>query len=377
METGMTHYREGKMKDKLSVGIVGAGRGTSFIRSFTTIAETEVTAICDISEAKLTATAEKYGIKKRFTEYEKMLNDDLDVVVIATPENLHVPQSIMALNAGKHVISEVTAATSIEQCYELVRTVRKSETKYMMAENSCYSRSNILIQNMVCKGLFGEIYFGEGEYVHNVKSLHHDSQGNPTWRHYWQVGINRCNYATHSLGPVLQWLNERAVTVSCLGTGVHTDPEHAMEDTVLMLCKTESNALIKIRIDMLSNRPANTYYSLQGTKGCYEGTRGFGDKQKVWLADYPGESGWQPLSDFEDEFMPERWKNPPEEALRAEHVSGEYFMLRDFVDSILHDTDPPVDVYTAMDFTVPGLVSEESISNGGVPVRVPDFREID
>ncbi len=42
-----------------------------------------------------------------------------------------------------------------------------------------------------------------------------------------------------------------------------------------------------------------------------------------------------------------------------------------------NDTTPPIDVYTAMDFTVPGLVSEASITNGGAPVEVPDFRLID
>ena len=128
---------------------------------------------------------------------------------------------------------------------------------------------------------------------------------------------------------------------------------------------------------MLSNRPPNTYCSLQRTKGCYEGTRGFGDKPKVWLSDYSKNYEWRPLSDFEEEFLPERWKNPPIEALKTGDVSGEYFELRDFVDSIIHDTDPPIDVYDAMDFTVPGLLSEESIANGGAPVQVPDFREID
>ena len=362
------------MKNQLKVGIVGMHRGSGFIQSFTTITETEVAAICDLNEDTLNRVAEQHGIEKRFTDYEHMLADEnIDIVVLATPENLHVPQSIAALEADKHVVSEVTAATDLEQCYDLVRAVRKSQTKYMMAENSCYHQSNALIGNMVRQGLFGEIYFGEGEYVHNVKSLHHDSQGSPTWRYYWQVGINRCNYATHSLGPVLQWFDERVATVSCLGTGVNTDPEHAMEDTILMLCKTEKGALIKIRIDMLSNRPPNTYYSLQGTKGCYEGTRGFGDAPKVSFDD----GAWQPLSDFEDEFLPERWKNPPEEAVKANNVSGEYFELRDFVDSILQDTQPPLDVYATMDFTVPGLLSEQSIANGGAPVEVPNFRELD
>ena len=366
------------MKKKFNVGIVGARRGTGHIQPFRTIMETDVAALCDLNEETLHTVATEHGIAKQFTDYEKLLeDDDIQIIVLATPENLHVSQTISALNAGKHVISEVTAAVSLDQCAELVRAVKKSRTKYMMAENYCYLKSNVLIGNMVRQGMFGEIYFGEGEYLHSIKSLHHDSEGNPTWRYYWQVGVNRCNYATHHLGPVLQWFNERVVSVCCLGTGVHTDPEHTMEDTVMMLCKTESDALIKIRVDMLSNRPANSYYSLQGTRGCYEGKRGLGDQPKVWLAESgPGEE-WMPLSAFEEEFLPERWKNPPQEAAHLTDGLGDYFELRDFVDCILQDTEPPLDVYTALDFTVPGLVSEQSIANGGVPVEVPDFRNLD
>jgi len=366
------------MKDQLNVGIVGARRGSYFITPFRMIAETEVAAVCDLNQGTLNAVTTEYGITKRFTDYEKLLeDDDINIVVLATPENLHVPQTVAALDAGKHVISEVTAATSIDQCYELVRSVRKSRTEYMMSENHCYAKSSMLIGNMVRQGVFGEIYFGEGEYLHNIKSLHHDSQGNPTWRYYWQVGVNRCNYATHHLGPVLQWFDERVVNVSCLGTGVHTDPEHEMEDTIMMLCKTESGALIKIRVDMLSNRPPNSYYSLQGTKGCYEAARGFGDRPKIWLAESDHGGEWSSLSTFEAEFLPAPWRNPPQEAAQMKNCLAEYFELRDFVDSILHDTQPTLDVYRALDFTVPGLVSEQSIVNGGTPVEVPNFRDID
>ena len=363
------------MANKLKVGIVGAHRGSSYFQPFSTITETEVTAVCDINETTLQSVAERFNVPHQFTDYTEML-DTVDLVVLATPENLHVPQSIEALDAGKHVISEVTAAVKLEECYDLVRAVRKSTAKYTMAENTCYAKHNVLIRNMVEKGLFGELYFGEGEYLHNIKSLHHDAEGNPTWRYYWQVGINRCNYATHSLGPVLQWFGERVVSVCCLGTGVRTDPEHAMEDTVMMLCKTQSGGLIKIRIDMLSNRPANSYFSLQGTKGSYESSRGFGAQPKIWLRDFEAGEVWKPLSEYEPEFLPERWKNPPIEAQNVGDL-GEYFKVRDFIDSILNDTTPPIDVYTAMDFTVPGLVSEQSIANGGAPVEVPDFRKVE
>lgn len=363
------------MTDKIKVGIVGAHRGSSYFQPFATITETEVASVCDINEETLKNVAERYNVAQKFTNYTEML-DAVDLVVLATPENLHVPQSIEALEAGKHVISEVTAAVNLEECYDLVRAVRKSSAKYTMAENTCYSQSNVLIRSLVENGLFGDVYFGEGEYLHNIKSLHHDASGNPTWRYYWQVGINRCNYATHSLGPVLQWFGERVVSVCCLGTGVITDPEHAMEDTVMMLCKTKGDGLIKIRIDMLSNRPANSYFSLQGTKGCYESSRGFGAQGKIWLSEFEAGEQWKPLSEMESDFLPDRWKNPPEEAQNEGNL-GEYFKVRDFVDSILNDTQPPIDVYTAMDYTVPGLVSEQSIANGGEPVVVPDFREIE
>ena len=143
----------------------------------------------------------------------------------------------------------------------------------------------------------------------------------------------------------------------------------------MMLCKMECGGLIKIRIDMLSNRPANSYFSLQGTKGCYEGSRGLNAAPKIWLDEFSVTEQWRPLSQFED-CLPERWKNPPAESENAGDL-GEYFKVRDFVDSVLTDTPPPMDVYTAMDFTVPGLVSEQSIANGGAPMEVPDFRKIE
>ena len=83
------------------------------------------------------------------------------------------------------------------------------------------------------------------------------------------------------------------------------------------------------------------------------------------------------LSDFEEKFLPENWKNAPEEALEAGRFGGEYLLLRDFVDSIIHDTVPPIDVFTTMDFTVPGLASEASIGTGGAPAEVPDLREME
>jgi predicted dehydrogenase len=366
--------------EKLKVGLSGAPRGSSFVGALRSIPHTEVTCICDPDTDRLSEIADRHRIPERYADYGEMLDKGgPDVVVVASPMQFHVPQAVSALERGIHVLSEVTAAVSLRQCEELVRAARDSDAKYMMAENYCYRRPNILVGSMVRQGLFGEVYFGEGEYVHDVKHMHRDARGRPTWRTIWQVGKRGCTYGTHSLGPVLEWFDQRVEWVTCLGSGVHTNPEHVMDDSVIMLCKTSSDALIKIRLDMLSNRPHNmVYYAIQGTRGCYEAPRGFGDEHKIWLRDRSeGKVEWRSLWDFEEEFMPEIWRKPPEEARSAGHGGGDYFVVSDFVSSILESTKPRIDVYKAMDFTVPGLVSERSILNHGQAFTVPDFRDWD
>ena len=91
-----------------------------------------------------------------------MLESDIDAVVIATPMQLHVPQTLAALEAGKHVLCEVTAGVTMDELWWLIEWVEKYNRVYMMAENYCYIPENQLILNMVQKGCFGDVYFGEG-----------------------------------------------------------------------------------------------------------------------------------------------------------------------------------------------------------------------
>ena len=365
---------------KLRVGIAGK-RGTAFLAGFRAMPQTEVVAFCELDEGVLNEVAEKHEIPKRFTRFSEML-DSVDVVVVATPMQYHVPHATLALRAGKHVLSEVPAAISLEECWRLRDAAEASGATYMMAENYCYMKPNVLVREMARKGLFGEPYFGEGEYLHEIRFLHHTGDGGRTWRYYWQVGINGSTYPTHSLGPPMQWFtavdpNERIDSVVCMGTGRRTDPEHPHDDTSILLCKLASGKLIKVRLDMMSNRPHQmTYYSLQGTHGCYEASRVEGGPGVVWVGENKtGEHRkWTPLSEYE-EHLPELWRNPPEEALRAGHGGGDYFEVRDFVEAVVSGAPPPIDLYTSLEWTAAGLCSQLSIDNGGVPIKVPNFRD--
>jgi predicted dehydrogenase len=366
----------------IKVGIAGQ-RGGAFITGLRALPQVEVTALCDINPETVNRQGEEFGVAGRYTKFAEML-DAVDAVVVATPMQLHAPQSILALQAGKHVLSEVTAAVSLDECWRLADAVKSSGKTYMLSENYCYIRDNVQVREMARRGLFGDVYFGEGEYLHDVKNLHHYADGSPTWRYYWQVGQNGSTYPTHSLGPVMQWFQsvypeERISTVSCLGTGRHTDPEHPHDDTSILLCRTTGGRLIKVRVDMLSNRPHQmNYYALQGTQGVYEASRIAGQPGSVWIggedANRDDQRKWHPLSDYA-EFLPEEWRNPPEEARRAGHGGGDYWIIRDWVSAIESGAPPPIDIYTGLEWTAAGLCSQLSITNNGVPIGVPDFRD--
>lgn len=363
----------------LNIGIVGV-RGLSTMVGFQSLPEVNVSALCDLNEDLLAREAGKYGIEKTFRVFDDMLESDIDAVVIATPMQLHVEQAISALHAGKHVLSEVTAGVSIEELWWLVETVEKSGKVYMMAENYCYIPQIQVIQNMINQGLFGDVYFGEGEYLHELKDLAAYPNGKTSWRSYWQLGRRGNFYPTHSLGPVMKWMkNERIKSVTCQGCGWHTAPQFRQEDTSITLCATESGKLIKLRLDCISERPHNlSYYSIQGTKGCYEAPRGCGDDHKVWLKgmDATTETAkWHPLSEFYGQYLPERYKNATKEQKAAGHWGGDFFIVEDFVNAILKKSEIPINIYDACEWTAVALLSELSAMNGGRLLEMPDFRK--
>lgn len=362
----------------LKIGIAGA-RGLSTILGFQAMPGVSVVALCDINEDLLQEQSKKFSIPNTYRVFEDMLASDVDAIIVATPMQCHVPQVIAALEAGKHVMSEVTAGVTMDELWWLKECVEKSGKVYMMAENYCYIPENQLIENMVKKGLFGEVYFGEGEYLHELKQLAKYPDGKTSWRTYWQLGKRGAFYPTHSLGPVMKWFEgERIKSVSCFGSGWHTTPRFRQEDTTLTMCQTDSGKLIKIRIDCLSERPHNmSYYSLQGTKGCYEAPRGFGDDHKIWLKGMDESTDmakWRPLKEFY-EYLPDRYKNASEEQKAAGHWGGDYFIVEDFVNAILQGGKPAVDIYEACEWTAVGLLSELSIMNGGRSMEMPDFRK--
>ena len=357
---------------QMRVGVVGARRGGGHIVALGKSNNRVVLGgVYDPFETASQDFVKQYGGKVYRTFEESV--EDCDLLIIASPQQYHAPQADYALRAGVHVLSEVPAAVSMEQVSLLLAAARQSKASYMMAENYCYSRLNLVVGAMAKAGVFGELYFGESEYIHEMKRWHNNAAtGEPTWRRFWQVGKNGITYPTHSLGPLLQWMDDRITSISAVGTGRWTKPEYEMEDTVTLSARTRKGALLRMRLDLISNRPEVwNYYSLQGTKGAYESGRLFGDKPRIYLEGISQRETWQTLEEYVDQYMPKRYQLPED---AAGHGGSDAWPLLDFVDSIEQGTPPLFDIYKALDMTLPGIVSEQSINQNGDWLAVLDPR---
>lgn len=378
---------------ELTIGIVGTGgRGRSFKPLIDEREGVHVEAVCDVDPDALERGRRVHDAPVGYREYDAMLDEaGLDAVIIGTPVPYHVPQSIAALDRDLHVLCEVPAATSVEECRELVVACERSQGTFTMTENFLYMRPNRVVKNMVDDGLFGELYYAEAEYLHELKALNETTP----WRRKWQTGINGISYPTHSLGTLLDWMDDRIARVTCAGSGHHyRDPRgdrYEQEDTTVMLGETERGRLIKVRLDMLSERPDGIdNYQLQGTRGCYESARTECGTNRVWLesledAEDSIDYEWLDLREFEPDYLPDKWQlavgvsggslENNGLAFRERVLKADYVMLDEIFDSLLAGDESPIDIHSALDMTLPGLISQQSIANDGKWMVVPDSRK--
>ena len=357
-------------------GVIGLRRGRSFVRVCQVVGGATVTSLYDIDGERVTRESAKIDAKP-FTDLDDFLNSDIDAVVIASPVPFHVEHAVAALNAGKHVLSEVTACQSLDEAARLVEAAEKSNAFYMMAENYRYLDEVELLKRLHDDGRFGELYYGAGEYLHDCKDLWHDEDGSLTWRGKGLLGV----YCTHSLGPLLYITGDRVETVSALAVpGGKFDPRVDHATMHLMQMVTTSGVALRVRVDHTSPRPHNmAYYDLQGTTGAVELWRGAGDVNKAWFADEHEASRagagaeWHLLADQAVQYIPDRLAAPPA-AKEGGHGTSEYWLLGEFLAAIQGERPIPIDVYRALDYTLPGVLAIDSAAKKGMPLTVPDPR---
>lgn len=383
--------------------VVGARRGRTFINSAKQFADTIVlSAVCDTREDVLDQWRAE-GEVRCYNDYQKLLEDPgIDAVCLATPVPMHARQAIQALNAGKHVLSEVTATYDVEEGWELIEAVERTGLTYMMAENYCFMRDVLMVQNMVEQGVFGELTFAEGSYIHDCRSLYFTEDGELTWRGHIRHERGGNTYPTHSLGPVCRWLGinrtDKLKTTATWHSRARSLAHYARRnlparteyadhdfwphsDTVTSMIRTQNEVLIESRIDWASARPHHmTRYGLQGTTAAFASQADPHLDPLIWIEgrspmkDDGTATAWEPLWKYADEFEHPLWREHLEAASSAGHGGGDFFVLREFANAVIESRPPLIDVYDAVTWSSISPLSQLSIRQGNASVEVPDFK---
>lgn len=396
------------MADRVRLAVVGGHRGGAFDNALQALDErVELTAICDLSEDVLARWRDRWPAVQTYSSYDRMLErSDCTAVFVATPPALHASMAVQALEAERHVISEVFAAFTLDECWQLVETVEKTGLVYMMAENYCYMRPNMMVLNMVNHGVFGELTYAEGAYIHDCRDLMFTDDGDWTWRGRYRVNFSGNGYPTHSLGPVAQWLGvnrpggDRLVTTATWTSQAKaacnyvrerfgsdhpagSDDYWSMGDAATTVIQTQKGTLIVLRVDWASARPHNmTHYVLQGTQAAYISARRRHEREDhlIWIdavspgSSPQGDAAWEPLWTHSQTYEHPYWREWRAQAERAGHGGGDFFVLKDFLSAIETGSRPAVDVYDAVTWSSIVPLSAQSVAQNGAPVDIPDFR---
>ncbi|NLE14199.1 MAG: Gfo/Idh/MocA family oxidoreductase [Clostridiales bacterium] len=376
------------MSDKLRIGICGLNRGRVHIKNSIAADNIELVAVCDINREKADLRAAEYGVKKVYYDHRELCVDpDIDAVIMATPIDVHAETVIDALDAGKHVMSEVIVATTLEDIGRIRDAIKRSGKTYMMLENYCYIRPLLIIENLVRQGKFGEIYYAESDYLKDFQEYNPNFPNIGGWRQKTYFGRRGHPYITHTLGPLLNIMKERVKTVTCMAAGHSFDM--VADNTAGLMLETDGGHLICLRSSFVSPRPDSvTYYSFEGTLGTYQAPQGPADYHKVYIDGVCRRGSWNAPGEWKNvyEFIGDRpkcwdkyWNAADYPATLLDndtyelYDSGALMMLEHFADALLNGKEAPVSFADAANWTAAGLLSADSVNRGCVPIAVPDF----
>ena len=367
---------------KIRIGVVGGGFGCSF--QWHEHPDCIVQAVSDLREDRRKRLMNVYKCKKAYNSLEELvLAKDIDAVAIFTDGPLHVQHTVEAMKNGKHVISAVPAAwATIEQAELLLDTVKKYGLTYMMAETGHYQQSTISARKFFEQGKFGALYYSEAEYQHPGLEGLYFWNGKRTWRH----GLAPMHYPTHCTSQLVGVTGERLTEVVCQGWG---DEDPILKDNAYANPFWNESAMFR------TNR-GNAFRVNVWWKGAHRGcerAQWIGDKMSFYTSHPNGlgpviiRSGEQMEKDdagflrkapnFEQYKQPHYWQTDMlPEPLRhnSGHEGSHTFLTHEFIDALVHNRRPAIDVYESLAYTVPGIVAHESALKKGEQLKIPQYK---
>lgn len=364
------------MQNKVKVGVIGIGRGNVMIDYCAHHDHAELVAICDMWEPGLENMKKTYGDSiAYYTSFDEFLCHDMDVVILANYATEHAPFAIKALNAGKHVFSEVLPAHCLAEAVELVETVERTGLKYCYLENYCYMSAPREMKRLFRSGALGDLEYAEAEYIHNCESIWPSITYGE--RDHWRNHMFSTFYCTHSIGPLVHITGMRPIKVNGLELPFNerSAREGCMSGSLgIEMMTMENGAIMRSTHRQLAKN--SCWYSVYGTKGHAESAREITECGGV---DHIYTDLDKRVADFSPENSERRDYYPKDElssqAGGAGHGGSDFYAMYNAIEYVRGNPDVDIiNVYEAMDMYLPGLFAYFSILEGGIEKEIPDLR---
>ena len=401
--------------ENLNLGFIGVGlRGTNHLNNMLQRDDVNVTAICDIDPDRIDIALGKISdagqpkpkvFGKNDYDYRNLLDlQDVDAVIIATPWLWHVRMARDSMKAGKYTGVEVSAANTMEECWDLVNVHEETGSHVMILENVNYRRDVLAVLNMVKQNVFGELMHFRCGYQHDLrwvllndgktaygKGVEFGDKGisESAWRTQHHLKRNADVYPTHGLGPiaVMSDINRgnRFMSLTSHATkarGLHeyivnnASEDHPnaglkwkLGDVITSTIETANGETIIITHDTTLPRPYSLGFRVQGTNGLWEV-----DGNRIYIegkSEKPHQ--WDPADEWLKKYDHPLWQRWGEHAMGAGHGGMDFFVDNAFVESAKRNIAPPMDAYDCAAWSAVTPLSEVSIENNGEPQDFPDF----
>lgn len=358
-------------KKTIRVGVVGLGRGQSFMAGAAS-ANMKLVAICDRAKGRVDELSAKFGGATAYDNYDKFLEHDMDAVILANFFHEHAPFAIKAMRAGKHVMSETAACATLAEGVQLCREVEKTGKIYMFAENYPFTAFNLEMNRLYRAGKIGEVRYADGEYNHPGKPADKTIKLKRDQLH-WRELIPSTYYCTHALAPLMYITDTWPVSVNgfSIEGGVPRGTRWGETGSVIM-CRMNNGSVF--RLFGLCIGGHSIWYRLHGTRGILENTRGAGyfgpGDVRVAVDEWFVPKGQKGDVVYKPEFP--KWAK---KAVAAGHGGGDFFTNHFFAEAIRKNEQPYLDVYRGVAMSAVGILAWKSALKNGVPYDMPDFRK--
>lgn len=392
------------MKD-INIAVVGLGaRGNWNLKTILKFPGIKIKAVCDVYEDRCDDAVKiviENGQEAPFAscDYRDVIvRDDVDTVLVFTNWEYHIKIATDAMRAGKAVGMEVGGATSVEECWDLVKCYEETKMPIMMLENCCYGKAELLSRNMVRAGLLGDVVHCHGAYGHDLRKEVCEGKENRHYRLDHYTRRNCENYPTHELGPIAKLMDInrgnqmiRLVATASKAEGLKRYVEDRKDtivnkeligrefnqgDVVNTLITCANGETISLKLDTTLPRPYSRELAVRGTKGVYEQSTNSvfldGDEECFETIKYYMEH-INNATKYEKDYLPDYWQNITPEEIELGHGGMDIFTFNAFFDALRENKPMPIDVYDAAAWMCITPLTEESIAKGNIPVEIPDF----